>query len=112
VGRRNSDERAGFEKTHKGVCAACLEAGGRFAEDHIGARAGRATRSVWHLGGCELPCRSRKIPCVELLEESEIAPTKRLSALKKEADELVAVIVTSINTAKRRSDRMSKRDPG
>jgi four helix bundle protein len=49
---------------------------------------------------------------LELLEESEIVPTKRLSALKKEADELVAIIVTSINTAKRRSDRMSKRDPG
>ena len=37
---------------------------------------------------------------LELLEESEIVPTKRLSALKKEADELVAIIVASINTAK------------
>lgn len=39
---------------------------------------------------------------LELLEESGIVPTKRLSALKKEADELVAIIVASINTAKRK----------
>ena len=38
----------------------------------------------------------------ELLEESGIVPTKRLSALKKESDELVAIIVASINTAKKR----------
>jgi four helix bundle protein len=38
----------------------------------------------------------------ELLEESGIVPTKRLSALKQEADELVAIIVASINTAKKR----------
>ncbi len=41
---------------------------------------------------------------LELLEESGIVPTKRLSALKKEADELVAIIVASINTAKRKSE--------
>jgi len=40
---------------------------------------------------------------LELLEESGILPTKRLSALKQEADELVAIIVASINTAKKRS---------
>jgi four helix bundle protein len=39
---------------------------------------------------------------LELLEESGIVPTKRLSALKKESDELVAIIVASINTAKKR----------
>ena len=56
---------------------------------------------------------------LELLEESGIVPTKRLSALKQEADELVAIIVASINTAKRRSEvrsrksePISKRDPG
>ena len=41
---------------------------------------------------------------LELLEESEIVPTKRLSALTKEADELVAIVVASINTAKRKSE--------
>ena len=60
---------------------------------------------------------------LELLEESGIVPTKRLSALKKEADELVAIIVASINTAKKRgaekpevrgrkSEAISKRDSG
>jgi hypothetical protein len=39
---------------------------------------------------------------MKLLEESGIVPTKRLSALKKESDELVAIIVASINTAKKR----------
>jgi four helix bundle protein len=39
---------------------------------------------------------------LELLEEAEIVPTKRLSALKNEADELVAIVVASINTAKKR----------
>src|SRR5437879_6358544 len=38
----------------------------------------------------------------ELLEESGIVPTKRLSALKQEADELVAIIVASTNTGKRK----------
>ena len=41
---------------------------------------------------------------LELLEESGIVPAKRLSELKKEADELVAIIVASINTAKRKSE--------
>ena len=56
---------------------------------------------------------------LELLEESGIVPTKRLSALKKEADELVAIIVASINTAKRKSEvgsqksePISRRNPG
>jgi four helix bundle protein len=55
---------------------------------------------------------------LELLGESGIVPTKRLSALKQEADELVAIIVASINTAKRKlevggrkSERISKRVP-
>jgi four helix bundle protein len=55
---------------------------------------------------------------LELLEESGIVPTKLLSALKQEADELVAIIVASINTAKRKlevggrkSERISKRVP-
>jgi four helix bundle protein len=39
---------------------------------------------------------------LELLEESGIVPAKRLSELKKEADELVAIIVASINTARTR----------
>jgi four helix bundle protein len=50
---------------------------------------------------------------LELLEASGIVPTKRLSALKKEADELVAIIVASIKTAKKRgaerSEAISKR---
>jgi four helix bundle protein len=50
---------------------------------------------------------------LELLEESGIVPTKRLSELKKEADELVAIIVASINTAKKssleKSEAISKR---
>jgi four helix bundle protein len=45
---------------------------------------------------------------LELLEESGILPTKRLSALKQEADELVAIIVASINTAKKRSTDKSE----
>jgi four helix bundle protein len=46
---------------------------------------------------------------LELLEESGIVPAKRLSELKKEADELVAITVASINTAKRKSEPISKR---
>jgi four helix bundle protein len=46
---------------------------------------------------------------LELLEESGIVPAKRLSELKKEADELVAIIVASINTAKRKSEVGSRR---
>ena len=45
---------------------------------------------------------------LELLEESEIVPTKRLSALKQEADELIAIIVVSINTAKKRGAEKSE----
>jgi four helix bundle protein len=46
---------------------------------------------------------------LEVLDESGIVPRKRLSALKKEADEPVAIIVASINTAKRKSEFGSRR---
>jgi len=46
---------------------------------------------------------------LELLEEFGIVPAKRLLELKKEADELVAITVASINTAKRKSEPISKR---
>jgi four helix bundle protein len=42
---------------------------------------------------------------LELLEESGLVPAKRLSALTQEANELVAIIVTSINTAKKRREK-------
>jgi four helix bundle protein len=53
---------------------------------------------------------------LELLEESGIVLAKRLSELKKEADELVAIIVASINTARKRGlvkpEAISKRGRG
>jgi hypothetical protein len=42
---------------------------------------------------------------LELLEESAIAPASRLTALKQEANELVAIVVASINTVKKRATR-------
>ena len=43
---------------------------------------------------------------LELLEQSGMLPTKRLLLIKQEADELVAIVVASLNTAKRkRRDR-------
>ena len=39
---------------------------------------------------------------LELLEESGLVPKKRLAALKQEADELVTIVVASINNAKKR----------
>ena len=42
---------------------------------------------------------------LELLEESAIAPASRLTALKQEANELVAIVVASINTVKKRAIR-------
>lgn len=39
---------------------------------------------------------------LELLIEAKIVPEKKLSALHQEADELLAIIVSSIQTAKRR----------
>ena len=45
---------------------------------------------------------------LELLEESGIVPAKRLSELKKEADELVAITVASINTARKRDSEKSQ----
>ena len=43
---------------------------------------------------------------LELLEEAEMLPAKRLAAIKQEANELVAIVVASLNTAKRkRRDR-------
>ena len=38
---------------------------------------------------------------LELLEESDLVSVAKLSAIKKEADELVAITVTSIKTARR-----------
>lgn len=42
---------------------------------------------------------------LELLEASELVPAKRPTALKQEADELVAIVVASIKTARRRRDK-------
>ena len=39
---------------------------------------------------------------IELLVEAEIVPEKKMTALHKEADELLKIIVASIRTAKRR----------
>jgi four helix bundle protein len=39
---------------------------------------------------------------LELLEEGEMLPAKRLAGIKQEANELVAIVVASLNTAKRK----------
>jgi len=38
---------------------------------------------------------------LELIEEAGLVPPKRLAAIKKEADELVAVTIASIKTARK-----------
>lgn len=40
---------------------------------------------------------------MELLVEAGLVPENRLEVLMKEADELIAIIVSSINTAKKRA---------
>src|SRR5436190_9903390 len=42
---------------------------------------------------------------LELLEEAAICPAAHVSPLKKEADELVRILQTSLNTAKRNTGR-------
>ena len=42
---------------------------------------------------------------LELLEEGEMLPAKRLAAIKQEANELVAIVVASLNTAKKKRER-------
>ncbi|MEY2539428.1 MAG: hypothetical protein QOG67_3168 [Verrucomicrobiota bacterium] len=68
-------------------------------------RAARRAKSIAHflskLGDVEEEA-DETLFCLELFEESGIVPTKRLSALKQEADELVAIIVASIHTVKKR----------
>jgi four helix bundle protein len=41
---------------------------------------------------------------LELLVEAEIVPALKLAELRREADELTAMLVSSINTAKRRKE--------
>jgi len=49
---------------------------------------------------------------LELLEESELLPAAKLTAIKQEADELIAITVTSIKTARRnRADNSALRIP-
>jgi len=79
-------------------------------------RAARRAKSISHfiskLGDVEEEA-DETLFWLEMIEESEIVPAKRLSALKKEANELVAITVASINTAKSwvaaKSGAMSKR---
>ena len=81
-------------------------------------RAARRAKSIAHflskLGDVEEEA-NETLFWIELLEESGIVRAKRLSALKKEADELVAITVASINTTKKRgsqkSEVISKRSP-
>lgn len=42
---------------------------------------------------------------IELLVEAEIMPEERMSGLAKETDELIAIFVSSINTAKKNAKR-------
>ena len=42
---------------------------------------------------------------LELLEDAEICPAAQVTLLKKEADELVRILQTSLNTAKRNAGR-------
>jgi len=46
---------------------------------------------------------------LEMLEESELVTAGKLVALKQEADELVAIVVTSINTARRNDGAKPRR---
>ena len=39
--------------------------------------------------------------CLELLEESELVTAGKLTAIKQEANELIAITVASIKTARR-----------
>ena len=49
---------------------------------------------------------------LELLEESELVTAAKLAAIKQEADELIAITVTSIKTARRnRADNSALRIP-
>src|SRR5205823_1162054 len=41
---------------------------------------------------------------LELLEESELVPAAKLTAIKQEANELIAITVASIKTARRNRD--------
>ena|SRR2546427_285105 len=42
---------------------------------------------------------------LELLEDAEICPAAHVASLKREADELVRIVQTSLNTAKRNAGR-------
>ena len=42
---------------------------------------------------------------IELLEECEIVPAPKLNAIRQEANELIAITVTSIKTARRNQKR-------
>src|SRR6476469_5957844 len=44
---------------------------------------------------------------LELLEESELVPAAKLAAIKQEANELIAITVASIKTARRNRDSNS-----
>src|SRR5947207_15652910 len=67
-------------------------------------RAARRAKSIAHflskLGDVEEEA-NETLFWIELLEESGIVRAKRLSALKKEADELVAITVASIRSEER-----------
>jgi len=48
---------------------------------------------------------------MEMLAESGIVPDKKLRALQQEANELLAITVSSINTARRNGKRSAIRTP-
>ena len=88
--------------TGRALAAQLVRSGTSVAANY---RAARRARSTAHflskLGDVEEEA-DETLFWLELLEESEIVPAKRLTALIEEANELVAIIVASINTAKKR----------
>ena len=71
-------------------------------------RAARRAKSTAHflskLGDVEEEA-DETLLWLELLEESGIVPFSRMAALKREANELVAIVVASIKTVKKRATR-------
>ena len=118
---RNIHERTGFEKAHEGICASDLEACRRIAEDNGGsALASQIVRSGTSVAAnYRAACRAKSTAdfiakmgiveeeadetlfWLELLEESGLVTAAKLTAIKQEADELVAITVASIKTARR-----------
>ena len=82
-----------------------LRAGTSVAANYRAVCRAKSNADVIHKLGTAVEEADESLLWLELLEEAGVCPAAQVAALKREADELVRILQTSLGTARRNADR-------